>query len=275
MNTNSKRRSTVGAAKAVAAFLMVVASLLLVGALAKPAYAQDGALQAGVLLDAQAALSTQSTVVESEPNDEFDQATQVSAGDVVYGELDDRKYDYYKVNITQKGQVSLTFANDEYRSGGWNFDATIYNPYYESVGSISVNERTTRPVCKTFNFTETGVYFIRVSNFISDRVGHPYHLKLAYEIGGSDITSVVPAAKSGVVKWTKRINASKYQLRYATVKNMSGAKIINVDKDKTSKKIKKLEKNKKYFVQVRVVRTIDGKDWYSSWSTKKVLKTRK
>ena len=142
--------------------------------------------------------------------------------------------------------------------------------------SLWADYRTTRPKYIDL-YLSKGVHYLKVGPYWESdrRAAQPYHLKLSYVVDTSDITKVTPAKTAGTVKWTKRINASKYQVSYATKANMSNAKTVNVAKKYTSKKITKLKKNTKYYTQVRVVRTIDGKDWYSSWSTKKSFKTKK
>lgn len=56
---------------------------------------------------------------------------------------------------------------------------------------------------------------------------------------------------------------------------MKGAKTVTVKKSASSVKIKKLKANKKYYFQVRVVKTMDGKDFYSGWSARKSVKVKR
>ena len=42
---------------------------------------------------------------------------------------------------------------------------------------------------------------------------------------------------------------------------------------KTYKKVTKLKSKKTYYVQVRTYKTVGGKRYYSSWSTRKYVKT--
>ena len=42
----------------------------------------------------------------------------------------------------------------------------------------------------------------------------------------------------------------------------------------TSEKITKLKAKKKYYVQIRTYRTVSGKNYYSSWSRVKSVKTK-
>ena len=76
--------------------------------------------------------------------------------------------------------------------------------------------------------------------------------------------------------WKKqKTQVTGYQIRYSLNSSMKNAKIKTVKgATKTSKKIKKLKKKKKYYVQVRTYRTVSGKNYYSSWSAKKTIKTK-
>ncbi len=67
-------------------------------------------------------------------------------------------------------------------------------------------------------------------------------------------------------------NVAGYQIQYGTKKNFKGAKSVNIKA--TKKTIKKLKKNKKYYVRVRTFKVVNGKKVYSKWSAKKVVKTK-
>ena len=84
------------------------------------------------------------------------------------------------------------------------------------------------------------------------------------------------------VKWKKQTKQTTgYQIQYSTKKKFtSGTKTATIKKNKTtSKKITKLNKNKKYYVRIRTYKTVkvNGKSIkiYSSWSKVKSAKTRK
>lgn len=77
------------------------------------------------------------------------------------------------------------------------------------------------------------------------------------------------------VKWKKqnKKNLKKfngYQIRYSTSPDMSGAKYTTAGKKSKSKKIGKLAKKTKYYVQVRTYTTTSAGTFYSGWSTKSV-----
>ena len=70
-----------------------------------------------------------------------------------------------------------------------------------------------------------------------------------------------------------------YQIQYSTSKNFKKAKTVKVSAKSSSKVLKKLKKNKKYYVRVRSYKVTKvnnkSKNIYSAWSAKKALKTKK
>ena len=81
------------------------------------------------------------------------------------------------------------------------------------------------------------------------------------------------------VSWKKVSGVAAYQIQYSTSKNFKNAKTVKVSAKLASKVLKKLKKNKKYYVRVRSYKVTKvnnkSKNVYSAWSAKKVLKTKK
>ena len=69
---------------------------------------------------------------------------------------------------------------------------------------------------------------------------------------------------------------SGYQIRYSTKKSMAGAKTktISTSSGRISKKITKLKSKKRYYVQARSYKIVNGKKYYSAWSKVKSVKTK-
>ncbi|MBQ7740231.1 MAG: fibronectin type III domain-containing protein [Eubacterium sp.] len=83
--------------------------------------------------------------------------------------------------------------------------------------------------------------------------------------------------KAILVKWKKVSGITGYQLQYSTKKSFSKktSKKINIKSAKKSKyTIKKLKRNKKYFVRIRTYKTVKGKKYYSKWSKAKPVTTK-
>jgi hypothetical protein len=70
---------------------------------------------------------------------------------------------------------------------------------------------------------------------------------------------------------SKRITG--YQIRYSTSASMKNARMVKVKGyKKTSKKIKGLKKNTRYYFQIRTYMTVKDRSIYSEWSQKKSVK---
>ena len=97
------------------------------------------------------------------------------------------------------------------------------------------------------------------------------------------LTPAAPKLTAGkgtvTVKW-KKMTASGYEVRYSTRSDMKKAKTVKIGSGKTvQKKLSKLSRHKKYYVQVRAVKTrknADGKTvtYRGAWSGKKSISTK-
>lgn len=68
-------------------------------------------------------------------------------------------------------------------------------------------------------------------------------------------------------------SADGYQIQYSLKKNFKNAKKIR--KKSANVTIKKLKKNRRYYVRVRVYGKVNGKTYYGKWSARKSVKTKR
>ena len=91
--------------------------------------------------------------------------------------------------------------------------------------------------------------------------------------------SKVSAKKKGFeAKWKKQSTQTKgYQIQYFTdSKFKSGNKTVTVNKNSTTKKtISKLKAKKKYYVRIRIYKTVGKQKYYSDWSKSVKVTTKK
>lgn len=94
---------------------------------------------------------------------------------------------------------------------------------------------------------------------------------------GTSISSISASSKGFTVKWKKQTSQTTgYQIRYSLKSSMASAKTVTISKNTTlSKKITKLKAKKTYYVQVRTYKKVGSKYYYSSWSAKKKVTTKK
>lgn len=97
--------------------------------------------------------------------------------------------------------------------------------------------------------------------------------KIGYFLTKNSIGNVLNGSKGSrslIVTWNQNKKASGYQLQWSTNKKFKGAKKLNV-KQKTSviAFLNGLQANKTYYVRVRSYKKVDGKKYYSPWSSAK------
>ena len=103
--------------------------------------------------------------------------------------------------------------------------------------------------------------------------------KLTYKINpkGVSLKKLTKGSKQFKATWGKNTTETTgYQIEYSTNKNFkSGNKKVTIKKNKTtSTTVKKLKKNKKYYVRIRTYKTVSGKKYYSGWSKVLNVKTK-
>ena len=80
------------------------------------------------------------------------------------------------------------------------------------------------------------------------------------------------------VTWKKQNKQTTgYKIQYTTDKKFKkSVKASTITKNKyTSKTIKKLKKNKKYYVRIRTYKTVGKQKYYSDWSKSVKVTTKK
>lgn len=162
------------------------------------------------------------------------------------GVTDYQKIGHYK-NIIDDSYTVTGFAMNQYSNYGVTHGQVFH---YSDWGSFTVSEYTKR--------------FNEYYNAITD--------KITYE---TSIKNIEALSKGFKVRWYEAEKGSGYQIRYSTSSSMSSAKKVTVSgKDSSYKSVKNLVKGKRYYVQVRTYRTLNGTKYYSDWSAKKSVRTK-
>lgn len=180
---------------------------------------------------------------------------------------------YYNINaenVTGTAQATLTATS-------LNYNGKVQRP------GVIVKDRSGKVlrlnadyVVQYFgNGKNVGTYNVKVT-FKGNYTGTK---TLTYTINpmNTKLKSVKKGSRRFTAKWSKQTKeVTGYQIRYSLKKNMTGAKTVNIKKNKTtSYTAKKLKGNKKYYVQIRTYKKVGGKTYYSSWSGSKTVKTKK
>lgn len=88
----------------------------------------------------------------------------------------------------------------------------------------------------------------------------------------TSVKSLTAGKKYFKVNLAKKSQARGYQVRYSTSKNFGNYKTKTVTS--TSIKISSLKSKKTYYVKARTYKTVNGKKYYSNWSSAKKVKTK-
>lgn len=134
---------------------------------------------------------------------------------------------------------------------------------------------TTKELTDTIKVTEKGTYSIRITSTDRDWEKFPLdivvtvdNIKPAISVNKVSKISLKPQKKSITVNWKKVSGASGYQIQISASNTFSSAKMINISKTKTSKKMGSLKSKKKYYIRVRAYKKIGSKTIYGVWNTK-------
>ena len=94
----------------------------------------------------------------------------------------------------------------------------------------------------------------------------------------TSISKLTAGKKAFTVKWAKKqAQVTGYEIQYSTSSSFAkGNKTVKVTSAKTvSKTISKLTGGKKYYVRIRTYKTVGKTPYYSDWSAKKSVTTKK
>ncbi|MCH5303287.1 MAG: hypothetical protein J1E41_00360 [Ruminococcus sp.] len=210
--------------------------------------------------------SSKETFVETQnSNDDTPSlANKIALGKRYYGHLGrDDSYDYFKFTVPKKGTVTVEYQGVEYANCR----------FYDSDLNECFRLFDSPPVTKVFNFSKGTYYFVTGR---SNR-GGAYNFILNYKpsIAKASITKATRKGTKATIKLKKISSADGYQIAYSTSKKFAKSKTKFVTTKKTKATIKKLKKNKTYYVRARAYIKHDKKTFYGSYSAKKVLKKKK
>ena len=158
---------------------------------------------------------------------------------------------------------------------------------YRSVNGSSFKKYKTINSLSTISMVDSGAkksgtkyaYKIYVYKSVNGKVYNSAAsaVKLTYYMAAPAWKSLKnSSARAITVKYGNTSGATGYQIQYATAKTFKGAKTLNIAGAKNvSKTVKRLAKNKRYYVRVRSYRKSGKVAYYSAWSTAKNVVIKK
>ena len=107
----------------------------------------------------------------------------------------------------------------------------------------------------------------------ADKASSQFSLQAASKPAKAKITSITVAKKSITVKWKSVKGATAYEVK-CTPKSGGNAITKKVSKKYTKATVSGLKSGKKYSVQVRAYKTVNGSKQYGNWSNKSTATTK-
>lgn len=209
-----------------------------------------------------------------------------------YSSGSDYYYDVYKFVIPTKGEINIYTESEHNDCVNSNIDYAIYsvsNPDSALWSGERHNSDYDYSSARDVYYgglqvsLNAGTYYLVQTTYHWQDNDYAYDITLKYtpSITSPKIKSLKRAKKAFTANWYKVSGATGYELQYSTNKSFKGSttKTVKIKKASiTSKKIKKLKKNKSYYVRVRSYKTMNiagtNKTYRSKWSPKKTVKTK-
>ena len=172
-----------------------------------------------------------------------------------------------------KVQVKVSWTADE-STAGFVFKVGGKETKYSASGNGGSYVHKNLKVGQKYTYTVTPYIYATVGGVQQKVYGKTFKITVTPKVSVSKtkIKSLKGARRSFTVTWKKVSNASGYQIYYKTG-NQSKMDTIKGG-SKTSAKVKKLLRNRKYTVKVRAYQKVNGKVYYGSWSSAKKVKVK-
>ena len=176
----------------------------------------------------------------------------------------------YKINPIDISKCKITLSKTEYTYNGKTQKPTV------TVKTASGTKLTTSSYTVTYASGCKNVGKYKVTIKMKGNYTGTKTLYFTINPVKTSISKLSGGSKSLTVTWSKKSSqVTGYEIQYSTSKNFSGAKTATVKSYKTTKAtIKNLKAKTTYYVRVRTYKTVDGKKYYSGWSTVKYTKIK-
>lgn len=215
-------------------------------------------------------------------NLETDKTKVISAEDESWCYVDlTHNSSYLLAGKTLKSPSKVRFSKNSYAvtCGARSFCVTA-KQYGAGKIAYTTSKTSVAKISSSGRITVTGVgeaIITAKAAATADHAASSARCKITVLPKGTSITGLSKAKKALTVKWKRQpAQTTGYQIRYSTNSSMTRSKTATIGNARiTVKKITKLAAKKKYYVQVRTYKTASGKRYYSAWSAKRAITTRK
>lgn len=170
----------------------------------------------------------------------------------------------YKVSTIKVNAPSYVYTGKDIGPG-----VTVKNSQ-----GVALKYKTDYTLTYALGRTNVGTYTIIV-NFMGNYSGTK---TLYFNIipKSTTISSVTALSQAFTVKWnTQKVQTTGYQVQYSQYSNFTNSRTLTFANTSTSSVTRNyMGANKKYYIRVRTYKTLNGKTYYSAWSTVKTVTTK-
>lgn len=176
-----------------------------------------------------------------------------------------KKVLYFKINPVNVSKCTVKLA-----ASSFEYNGKVRTP------AVTVKTASGKVLKKGVDYTVTysegrkniGTYKVTVKmkgNYTGTK-----NLSFKINPAGTNISKLTPGANSITVAWKTKSTVTGYQIQYSTRSDFGDGLTATVGNNTTkSGTISSLKKGKKYYVRVRVYKTVNGVKHYSAWSAAK------
>lgn len=210
-------------------------------------------------------------------NDTLSTASPISVGATIKGQIaNSDPCDFYEIAISATGKLSLKFISYMERYG-----LILYNPDGDvvwSTGSHYWNENIKKRTDTHLIDLKKGTYYLRVNSAIGldwdSAYTGVYTFKITYSVTKPSISSVRAGKKKATVTWSRVPSVSGYEVYRATSKGGTYKNVKTVGASTRKWTNTGLKSKKTYYYKVRAYKKIDGKTYYSPFSSVRSVKVK-
>jgi hypothetical protein len=180
--------------------------------------------------------------------------------------------------LTVKNKTTLTASTSKAQTLTLNVESLSGKVTYSNFKSNGSVKATCKDGKITFPKNFVGKVTVTAKAAASDNyLAASKTITITVNPTSTKLSSVSNAkGKKMTVKWKKNSLCSGYRIQYSTSKSFSSSKTKTVSKKSTtSTKISGLQKGKTYYVRIQTYKTVNGKKYYSGWSSASKVKISK
>lgn len=169
---------------------------------------------------------------------------------------------------------SLSYSSSRLTQSEYEYNGELIKPFFEITVSGKTLKKNRDYTVSYSNNKKIGTAKITVKG----KGDYSGSKTITFKIVPKKVTisSAKSLTKKNIqVKWKKVSSAGGYQIRYSKSNKFSSPKTIKIESGaKTSCRISKLSRGKKYFVKVRAYKVVNGTTYYGKWSTVKTVRVK-